>query len=73
MNDRPRYWFGAKVGFGYRPPLNWRGWVTYAGCTAVWLAAIPSMNSREHPIWSLGFFLGWIVVLFGVTKWKGEP
>ena len=69
----PRYWFGAKVGFGYRPPNNWRGWVAYAIWTAVWLAATPFMISREHPIQGLGFFLGWMLVLFGMAKWKGEP
>jgi hypothetical protein len=73
MDDTPRYWFGAKVGLGYRPPLNWRGWVAYAVWMIVWLAATPFINSREHPFQSLGFFFGWIVVLLGVTKWKGEP
>jgi hypothetical protein len=39
----------------------------------VWLAATPFMNSQEHPFQSLGFFFGWIAVLLGVAKWKGEP
>jgi len=39
----------------------------------VWLAATPFMKSREHPLQSLGFFFGWIAVLLGMTKWKGEP
>jgi hypothetical protein len=73
MDDRPRYWFGAKVGLGYRPPLGWRGWLAIAVWMTVWLAATPFMNSREHPFQSLGFFFGWIAVLLGVTKWKGEP
>lgn len=73
MDDTPRYWFGAKVGWGYRPPLNWRGWAAYAGWTTVWLAATPFVNSQEHPLKSLGFFFGWILVLLGVIKWKGEP
>jgi hypothetical protein len=39
----------------------------------VWLAAIPFMNSPDHPFLSLGFLFGWLAVLLGVEKWKGEP
>jgi hypothetical protein len=40
MDDKPRYWFGAKIGFfRYRPPLGWRGWVAVAVWMTVWLAA----------------------------------
>jgi hypothetical protein len=49
MDDRPQYWFGAKVGLGYRPPPSWRGWVAYAVWKTVWLAATPLINSQEHP------------------------
>jgi hypothetical protein len=73
MDDRSRYWFGAKVGLGYRPPLSWRGWVAYAVWMTAWLAATPFINAQEHPLQSLGFFFGWIAVLLGVIKWKGEP
>ena len=72
MDDRPRYWFGAKIGLGYRPPLGWRGWMALAVWMTVWLAAIPFINSREHLSLSLGFFVVWIAVLLGVEKWKGE-
>jgi hypothetical protein len=73
MHDKPQYWFGAKIGFGYRPPLGWRGWVALAVWMTVWLAGTPFINSQEHPLKSLGFFFGWIVVLLGMEKWKGEP
>ena len=73
MDDRSRYWFGTKIGLGYRPPLNWRGWAAYAVWMTVWLAATPFINSHEHPLPSLGFFFGWIAVLLGVIKWKCEP
>jgi len=61
------------VGFGYRPPLGWRGWLAMAAWMAVWLAAIPFIDSKEHPVQSLGFFFGWLALLMGLTKWKGEP
>jgi hypothetical protein len=74
MEDKPQYWFGAKIGFfGYRPPLGWRGWMAIAVWMTVWLAAIPFMKSREHPFSSLGFLFGWLAVLLGLEKWKGEP
>ena len=73
MDDMPRYWFGPKIGFGYRPPLNWQGWAAYAAWMAVWLTATPFINSQAHPFQSLGFLFGWIAVLLGVTRWKGEP
>jgi hypothetical protein len=57
MDDKPRYWFGAKIGFfAYRPPLGWPGWVAVAVWMTVWLAAIPFMNSPDHPFLSLGSF-----------------
>jgi hypothetical protein len=61
------------VGFGYRPPLGWRGWLAMAVWMAVWLAAIPFIDSKEHPVQSLGFLFGWLALLMGPTKWKGEP
>jgi hypothetical protein len=73
MDDRPRYWFGPKVYFGSRRPLGWRGWVAAAVWMTVWLAAIPVINSPDHPFLSLGFLFGWLAVWLGVTKWKGEP
>jgi hypothetical protein len=73
LDDRPKYWFGAKIGFGYRPPLGWRGWVAIAVWLSVWLAATPFMRSHKRPFLSLGFVLAWIPVLLAVEKWKGEP
>jgi hypothetical protein len=73
MDDRPQYWFGAKIGLGYWPPLSWRGCVALALWGAVWLAATPFVNSRDHPFESLGFFFGWLAVLLGMLKWKGAP
>ncbi len=73
MDDEPRYWFGPKIGWGYRPPLGWRGWAATAVWLAVWLAATPFINSRQHPLSSLGFFFGWLAVLLGMEKWKGAP
>jgi hypothetical protein len=74
MDEKPRYWFGPKMwGFGYRHPLNWRGWVAYAAWSTLWLAAAPVMRSRQHPFFDLVFFFGMIGVLLGICKWKGEP
>jgi hypothetical protein len=74
MEDRPQYWFGAKIGFfRYRPPQGWRGWLVVAVWMSVWLAAIPFMNSADHPLSSLGFFIFWLAVLIGLERWKGEP
>jgi hypothetical protein len=73
MDEMPRYWFGPKLyGWGYRPPLNWQGWVAYAVWLTVWLAATPFMRVRQHPLQGLALFFGLIAVLLGMCRWKGE-
>jgi len=74
MDEKPRYWFGPKLhGWGWRPPLNWRGWVAYMAWLTVWLATSPFMSARQHPLQSLAFVFGMLGVLLGMCKWKGEP
>jgi len=59
MDDKPRYWFGAKLyGWGYRPPLNWQGWVAYAVWLTVWLAATPFVRGGNILFRASPFFSG---------------
>jgi hypothetical protein len=51
MDDRHRYWFGAKTLFGQRPALNWRGWAAYAVWTAVWGISDLTAVKRTFMAW----------------------
>jgi len=74
MNDPPAYWFGPKLYiWGYRPPLNWRGRLTYIVWTIIWFVACPFMGSMDHPGESTCLAIVLVAGLSTVCRWKGEP
>jgi hypothetical protein len=74
MEQPLRYWFAAKrYGWGWGLPLTWEGWVVYALWLSAFLAGIPLLHAREHPLAYVGFFLAMSLVLVVICYKKGEP
>ena len=72
--DTPRYWFSApQWGFGARLPATWEGWLTDGVWLAAWVCLAPYMRSQDHGLHGIGVFLGMLVILLVIHRWKGAP
>jgi hypothetical protein len=66
------YWFPAKrYGWGWGPPVDWRGWVFMFGWLAVFFSGVGFLISRSS-LMHVPFAAAMVIVLLAVCYWKGE-
>jgi hypothetical protein len=75
MDNRPRYWYGAKrYPFGGGLAVTWEGWLVDAIWIAMSLGISPLLRTdSQHPLQSLGLLFGMMAVFIAIHSWKGEP